>query len=69
MQVYCTEQLLKMSLDSLDIIGAPAASQSCWVNKMHREAFNYLTLQESNDTLRIILVLLGLRHVGVSLTS
>lgn len=58
---------MQISLESLDLIGAPAASESHWANEMHKEAVRYLTLHENTEVLKIMLVLLGLQHAGVSI--
>lgn len=68
-QAYCSEKLLEISSKCLDIIGAPAAAQNHWANEMHREAMRYVTLNESNDILKIIIALLGIRHAGVRFFS
>lgn len=65
-QIFCSEKLNEISLISLDIVGAPAASNTHWANEMNRQVVRYSTLHESNAFLKIMSTLLGLQHIGVS---
>lgn len=66
-QIFCSEKLHEISLMCLDIVGPPAASNTHWANEMNREIVRYSTLYESNGVLKVMSVLLGLQHIGVSL--
>lgn len=63
--MFCAEKLQKISSNCLDFIGASAACDSHWANDLHKEVLQYLSLQESKDSTKYIVSLLGLQHAGV----
>lgn len=48
------------------MIGTPAAFKDHWVRKYHDDTIHYLTLHETNESLRMFISLSGLEHAGVS---
>nr|CAH7718209.1 unnamed protein product [Callosobruchus chinensis] len=68
-KVFCSEKLWEASTAYLDLAGPMAASESHLANKYHREALPFITLHDTNDTLKIIIALLGLEHAGVALNE
>nr|CAI5825289.1 unnamed protein product [Callosobruchus analis] len=68
-KAFCSEKLWQASRAYLDLAGTAAVSESHLANKYHREALPFITLHDSNDSLKVIIALLGLEHVGVALND
>ncbi|KAJ8937474.1 hypothetical protein NQ314_011863 [Rhamnusium bicolor] len=68
-KVFCAEKCMDSSLISLDLLGAQTISDSHWAVESHKEALRYWTLYETNDSLKIIVALLGLQYAGTKLNE
>ncbi|CAH1961684.1 unnamed protein product [Acanthoscelides obtectus] len=68
-KVFCSEKLWEASNLCLDLTGTVAISDSHFANKYHKEALPFVSLHDPNDSLKIIIALLGLQHAGVSLNE
>lgn len=50
----------------MDFFGTPSLVNNQWLNRIHREALGYALLTENNETLKLLISLLGVQHAGVS---
>ncbi|KAJ8983204.1 hypothetical protein NQ317_016425 [Molorchus minor] len=68
-KVFCSQKCSDISMVSLDLIGTAATSESHWTNQLHKESLRYLTLHETNDSLKMIIALLGLQFAGAKMNE
>ncbi|KAG5877267.1 hypothetical protein JTB14_009763 [Gonioctena quinquepunctata] len=68
-KVFSSENTMEASNVCLDLIGTTATSETHWANILHREAIRLTTLHETNDSLKIIMALLGLQYAGIALNN
>lgn len=47
--------------------GTPASMESHWLNRLYNDALSNLMINETNESLRLVIALLGLQHAGVNL--
>lgn len=65
-KVFASEQSVKSALTCLDFIGAPAFINKHWANESYRDALAYTILNETNNSLKLVIALYGVQHAGVS---
>lgn len=49
------------------MVGVPAYMEGHWLNLLYNDALGHLVLNETNDSLRMVIALSGLQHAGVSI--
>lgn len=50
----------------MEFFGTCSLEKNHWSNKIHREALGYSFLVENNETLKLLIGLLGIQQAGVS---
>ncbi|KAH1012789.1 complex I assembly factor ACAD9, mitochondrial [Dendroctonus ponderosae] len=68
-KVVSSEVAYNISTTCLHMIGSPAALKDHWVRKCQDDIINYLTLHETNESLRMFISLNGLQHTGIMLSE
>lgn len=65
-KVFASEQGVQSALTCLDFMGTPAFINEHWANALHRDALAYKILNETNNSLKLVIALFGIQHAGVS---
>lgn len=55
-------------MECMRMVGVPAYMEGHWLNSLYNDALGHLVLNETNDSLRMVIALSGLQHAGVSST-
>lgn len=66
-KVLSSEGAYNTSTLCWDTLGLPTTFKDHWARIAHKETLNYLTLHETNDSLRMFIALMGLQYAGVKL--
>lgn len=64
-QVFSSERCLESIQRCLKLAGPPAFMEDHWLNRLYNDALGQVLLNETNESLRIIIALFGLQHAGV----
>lgn len=65
-KAFCSDQTMKLATKALDLLGASFVPDSHWLHPLFEEAQRFKSLNEPDDSLKIILTLLCLQHSGKS---
>lgn len=68
-KVFVSDNCLKAANSCVEFLGTQAYLKDHWCNKYYQDALAHVLLNESNDSLKITIPLLGLQHAGVRLTT
>ncbi|XP_044259371.1 complex I assembly factor ACAD9, mitochondrial [Tribolium madens] len=63
-KVFASEQAFLNTSTCLDLIAPDSVFANHWCNKFHSEASSQVILNDSNDNLKTLIALFGLRHAG-----
>lgn len=65
-QILGAEQSSVCIQRNMQMIGSGAYMTDHWINKLYKDALSYSFLPETNDSLKLQISLVCLKHAGVS---
>ncbi|EEZ98802.2 Acyl-CoA dehydrogenase family member 9, mitochondrial-like Protein [Tribolium castaneum] len=68
-KVFASEQAFLNTSACLDLIAPDSVFDNHWCKQLHAEALSQVILNDSNDNLKILIALFGLRHAGEQLNE
>lgn len=66
---YCSQKAQEIATTCINFIGTPALEQSHLCQQLYKETLKLSTLHETNDNLKILIALMGIKHAGNALND